>query len=915
MTDGLQDTLQRTLGSAYVLDRELGGGGMSRVFIARETALDRTVVIKVLPPDLAAGVNVDRFRREIVLAARLQHPHIVPLLTAGVTDGLPYFTMPFIEGESLRVTIERSGELPIQTAIRYLREVASALAYAHANGVVHRDIKPDNILISGGAAMVTDFGVAKALSAAVMPNATGQLTGLGIALGTPAYMAPEQAAADPTADARADIYSFGAMAYEMLTGQPPFAGRPAQALMAAHAVEQPEAVDRRRPAVPVALATLVMRCLEKRPADRPQSASGIVQALDTMPVTPVPSSAYPAYTGTAAPASRDNTARAKRLPRALIAALAVVGAVSIVGATLAIVRSRGAAREKPAEPKIVVLPFQNEGPPSDAYFADGLTEAITNRLASLHHLGVIDPRSANQYKDTKATPRQIGRELGVQYLLEGTVRWASNASGAPEVQISPTLVDAADETTRLAPGPYVVQPSDVFQVQTDVATKVADALGLVLEQHDEMVLTRRMTHVPAAYDAYLRGRHYDTELDSAHSLSPELLQRSIQEYQEAAKLDPKFAQALALLGGDEVEWALLNLSDTTRQVAAKRALDSALRLDPNLADGHLERAQYLLAFEHNQREAYDEFVRAQAERPNDAELLQHLGDAQIHVGRVAEGIANLERAVQLDPKSADALAAVANRTYQYRRYDEAKNYAERLIAVAPHDWSGYATLMHIAFDGYGDTVAARKALDRERAAIPRTNVQMFLNEVGMQGAGDWPRLESLQLADVQPQQIFDTANFYLAKMDLYDRERRAAPEKAYADSALLFMRRHTFTGPLAPSAHLVMAVAGAAAGRRDVAEQGIAGIEQDAKMLDNPNGLLAAEQVEALADAYNHLGDSKNAVAQVIRALQLPTGKSAAYFRTDPEWDPLRSNPTFQNALSGAGPKPDSQGSTGSSRP
>ncbi len=763
--------------------------------------------------------------------------------------------------------------------------------------------------------MVTDFGVAKALSAAVTPTATGQLTGLGIALGTPAYMAPEQAAADPTADARADIYSFGATAYELLTGQPPFAGRPAQALMAAHAVERPEPADRRRPAIPAALAAMVMRCLEKRPADRPQTASEIVQALDTMPVTPVTSSAYPAYSGAAVPPSRAGAARATRLPRALIAVLAVAGAVSIVGTTLAIVRSHGAAREKHTEPKIVVLPFQNEGPSSDAYFADGLTEAITNRLASLHHLGAIDPRSANQYKDTKATPRQIGRELGVQYLLEGTVRWASNASGAPEVQISPTLVNAADETTRLAPGPYVVQPSDVFQVQTDVATKVADALGLVLEQHDEQALTRRMTHVPAAYDAYLRARHYDTEQDSARTLSPALLQQAIEEYQHAATLDPKFAQALAELGGDEVVWALLDLSDTTRQVAAKRALDSALRLDPNLADGHLERAQYLLAFEHNQREAYDEFVRAQAERPNDAELLQHLGDAQIHVGRVDEGIANLERAVQLDPKSADALAAVANRTYQYRRYGEAKTYAERLTAVAPHDWSGYTTLMRIAFDGYGDTVAARKALDRERAAIPQTNVQMFLNEVGTQGASDWPRLESLQLADVRPQQFFDTANFYLAKMDLYDRERRAASEKAYADSALLFMHRHNFTGPLAPDAHRVMAVAGAAASRRDVAEQGIAGIQQDAKMLDNPNGLLAADQAEALADAYNHLGDAKDAIPDIIRILQLPTGKSAAYFRADPEWASLRSNPAFQSALSGPGSRPDSGASTGASRP
>src|SRR5579863_9614083 len=218
--DTVRERLQATLGTAYSLDRELGGGGMSRVFVATETALGRTVVIKVLSPDLAEALNAERFRREIQLAARLQHPHIVPLLTAGESGGLPYFTMPFIQGESLRERLESRGELPVTDAVRVLREVASALAYAHANGVVHRDIKPDNVLISGGAAMVTDFGVAKAISAATLPQRSGgQLTGLGIALGTPAYMAPEQAAADPTADARADLYSLGAMAYELLTGQ------------------------------------------------------------------------------------------------------------------------------------------------------------------------------------------------------------------------------------------------------------------------------------------------------------------------------------------------------------------------------------------------------------------------------------------------------------------------------------------------------------------------------------------------------------------------------------------------------------------------------------------------------------------------------------------------------------------------
>ena len=219
----LRDQLQRTLGDGYTLERELGGGGMSRVFVANETALGRRVVVKVVPGATAGSVSIDRFKREIQLAARLQHPHIVPLLTAGESDGLPYFTMPFVEGESLRVRLARGGELPVAEGMRILREVATALANAHEKGIVHRDIKPDNVLLSGGAAMVTDFGVAKALSASTT-DAHGTMTSLGVALGTPTYMAPEQAAASPHIDARADIYAWGIMAYELFAGRPPFSG-------------------------------------------------------------------------------------------------------------------------------------------------------------------------------------------------------------------------------------------------------------------------------------------------------------------------------------------------------------------------------------------------------------------------------------------------------------------------------------------------------------------------------------------------------------------------------------------------------------------------------------------------------------------------------------------------------------------
>ncbi len=292
----LLDRVQIALGADYRIERELAGG-MSRVFVAEDVHLARKVVLKVLPTELAGGVNVERFEREIRLAARLQHPHIVPLLAAGSAGDLPYYIMPYIEGESLRTRLARGGELPLAEVVRLLREILDALEYAHQHGVVHRDIKPDNILITGRHAVVTDFGVAKAVSDAA---GEGRLTSTGIALGTPAYMAPEQIGGEPNVDQRADIYAIGALAFEMVTGLPPFRSATTQGLLAAHMTQSPPSLTTLRQAIPPALDAIVLRCLEKRPADRWQTAGEIIPQLDaiagTMPrLAAVAAAPAPAY--------------------------------------------------------------------------------------------------------------------------------------------------------------------------------------------------------------------------------------------------------------------------------------------------------------------------------------------------------------------------------------------------------------------------------------------------------------------------------------------------------------------------------------------------------------------------------------------------------------------------------------------
>lgn len=280
--DDLRSRLEQELGANYIFERELGGGGMSRTYLARDTALNRLVVVKVLAPELLAGLSVERFRREILLAAQLQHPHVVPVLTAGDAEGVPWFTMPYVEGNSLRLRLEAQA-IPLDEAVSILRDVARALGYAHARGIVHRDIKPDNVLLSAGSATVTDFGIAKAINAARTGAGSNQtLTQVGTSIGTPTYMAPEQALGDPDTDHRADLYAFGVMAYEMLAGRPPFQGGNPAKVLAAHLGESPTDIADVAPGCPPALATLVMQCLDKDPDKRPQAASEVARALDSI---------------------------------------------------------------------------------------------------------------------------------------------------------------------------------------------------------------------------------------------------------------------------------------------------------------------------------------------------------------------------------------------------------------------------------------------------------------------------------------------------------------------------------------------------------------------------------------------------------------------------------------------------------
>ena len=640
----LRDQLQRTLGESYQLERELGGGGMSRVFVAEERALGRKVVVKVLSPDLAAGVSNERFAREIRVAARLQQANIVPLLSAGETLGLPYYTMPYVEGESLRHRLA-DGRLAIPEALSVLRDVARGLAYAHEHGIIHRDIKPENVLISGGAAVVTDFGIAKALSVSRTAGPTETLTSAGSTMGTPGYMAPEQALADPSADHRADVYSFGCLAYELLTGKPPFHGRPMQQMIAAHVHETAVPVESLRADTPRELASLVASCLSKDPAARPQSAREIVQALDTA-ATPEPTRARAAGT-------RAFSLRNPILLIALVAAAALASAV--------LWRGRGVRAGAGKSRALAVMPFTNlSGDSAQEYFADGIALDLTKSLAKVPGLSVTSHSLAFTYKGRSMDPRRIGKELNVDAIVEGAVQ---RVPGRLRVTIA--LTRTADGVS-LWSNSYERDVKDLFAVQDDISNAILVELRLKLgggHPADGRPVVSGTSNLEA-YDSYIHGVSLLDRRGSGVAQSIDYLNAAIAK-------DSGFARAWGTLS--EALELLPYFAATPARVVEGRAVAAAQRalsLDSSVAEAHIGLAMARdAAFRWQDADA--EHHRAIAADSNSAVAWMQYGRHLMHLGRIRDATSAFRRSTQLDPVSGSAFVWLAHMYSLSGQFDSA----------------------------------------------------------------------------------------------------------------------------------------------------------------------------------------------------------------------------------------------------
>ena len=611
--------LREALGDRYLIEEEIGRGGAATVYLAEDLKHARKVAIKVLRPDTRAGYEPQRFLREIRIAARLAHPQILPLHDSGECDGLLYFVMPYAGCESLRDRLEREGPLPLDVALRITRAVAGALAYAHRLEVIHRDIKPENILLQEGEPVVADFGVATAVSAAGGEGA--YITDHGFAVGTPAYMSPEQASAETGLDGRTDQYSLACVLYEMLAGEPPFAGTGARATMARHAIEAPTPIRARRPNVPVAVERTLERALAKSPGDRFRTMAEFVAALET-----------PTLDVTAALAPVEMDARA-----------------------------------------IAVLPFVNaSADPENEYFSDGMTEELITALTKVEGLRVASRTSVFALKGVRDDVRALGARLNVSTVLEGSVRRAGN-----RLRITAQLTGVRDGRT-LWSERYDRELADVFAIQDEIAHTIVTTLRATLLHDLRDPVSVRYTANLRAYNLYLKGRH------AWNRRTQDSIADGIRFFEEAIAEDAEYALAYTGLADSyalQLDYRGSPVQEGFERARAEAR--RALALDESLAEAHTSLAWVTFIYDWDWPLAARHFQRALQLNPRYSVARQWHSWLLIAMGRQAQALDEGRQAIALDPASVSIRRSMGWLLHYARQPEQALEQLRRALAMDP----------------------------------------------------------------------------------------------------------------------------------------------------------------------------------------------------------------------------------------
>jgi len=825
--------------SHYKILEKLGEGGMGVVYKARDTRLDRIVALKFLSPRTIVGDN-DKARliREAKAAAALSHPGICMIHEIGEDAGRSFVAMELIDGPDLEEKME-SGRFEIDEAIDIAIKVAEGLSEAHRAGTVHRDIKPANIMItSRNAVKIMDFGLAKS-------TGKGSLAETGSLVGTLAYMSPEQIRARET-DHRTDLFSLGMVLYEMIAGRAPFSGEYEAALIYSIVHEQHEPLRLHRADVPSELDGIVSKCLAKEPEDRYQSADDLKRDL-----------------------------------------------MRLKGGGQA-----GMASQPTRQRKILaVLPFENLGPRQEEYFADGMTEEITSRLAAVRGLGVISRTSAMRYKGTHKSLREIGADLKAQYVLEGTVRWDRGGNGNGRVRITPQLIQVSDDT-HLWSERYDRVIDDIFAIQSDIAEQVVRQLNVALPAPERRILEAKPTDDPDAYQAYLRGMAYAGRPDyAADDFRP-----AIRMFERAISLDPSFASAYAELSMTHSNMYFHGHDRTEGRLSeAKAAVDRAFELDPDLVEAHLALGLYYYRGYQDWDRALAELAVVERRTPNDSRVLAVIAAIKKRRGSMDSAIEHFKEAWRWSPRDAGLPHEIGCVHMTMRNYEEAERYYDLSISLAPDQTLAYVCKAWNRWLGHGDTEGSGTALgliptrpDQDSAKSAILEFERIRQEIF---ARDYE--EALKLL-AHASAVFDEGQWWftpkaLLEGHIYRVLGRTEEARCSYEAASGLLEREVELRPNDDRVRGSLGIAYAGLGRRDRAiGEGKRGTEL---VPVSRNAVVGPFRVEDLALIYAMVGEHDLAFDQLEYLLSMPAWFSTSLLQIVPWWDPLREHPRYEGIL------------------
>jgi serine/threonine protein kinase/tetratricopeptide (TPR) repeat protein len=881
--------------SHYKILEKLGEGGMGVVYKAQDTKLDRFVALKFLPGHLSQSEQEkSRFFQEAKSASALNHPNVCTIYGIDEFENQQFIEMELVDGVTLRDKVASSSSLNIKQVVEYGIQIGEALQEAHSKGIIHRDIKAENIMVnSKNQIKVMDFGLAKL-------KGSLKLTRTSSTIGTLAYMSPEQIQGIE-ADTRSDIFSYGVVLFEMTTGRMPFRGEHEAAIMYSIVNEEPEDAAKYRNDIPSELLHILKKSLEKDPEDRYQSMAEIIVDLrrlkkESTRVVRTQEFQRPEQSGSAISTLVPQTLKSKWLSKKYLAGIgiAVVFVISVFLFKDSITSSIAGKNDKKI---IVVLPFENLGPNDKDYFVDGMTDEVTSRLSGLSGLSVIARSSATQYKKTTKTFKQIGGELGVNYILQGTVRWET-LDGETHVRVNPTLIKVEDGTQKWSASMESVL-SSAFKLQSDIASRVASAMDVALATTEQKSLETSLTENSEAYDYYLKAVEY-----SNRSIAKSDQEIAIQLLDHAINLDPKFAAAFAKLAKIHATMYWFFYDRSERRVEQSRlAGEKAIELAPKLSETHEAMGWYFYQTKLDYSKALGEFSLALSYRPSNSTVYYGIAAVMRRQGNVRGSIEAFEKSIESNPRAADLIRQLGETQTLAREYEEANRNFDKSIELTPDNTGTYWDKVRNLLSWKGDIEGSRRIIEEARRVGKINELEFmvdyatyFLELMDRNFQASQNAIDHAITKELLNDQ-FSYAPSSLLRAQIESIRGNELVAKKYYDSAIAFIQLKQKTNPSDERLYSALGLAYAGLGRK---KEAVTAGERGVELLPvEKEAWRGSYRLQDLAKIYVLVGEQEKAIDILERLLSVPCEVSVSVLKLEPWWEPLRNNKRFQKLVAG----------------